>query len=177
MDLGLVGRAAAAATDLPGRCLIAGLLRTAVRGLRRALSPTFPGWRDGVLYPLAGGRRRLWRGASRPARAAWVVQRLLADSFLAGSGRRWRSGGRRQRGGCRLGLVGAAAGELAGVDNRIAKFRSTETSLRRALSRHFRAGEMVFFIPWRVVAEGSGAAHLDLLGPPGWCSGCWPIAF
>jgi hypothetical protein len=33
---------------------------------------------------------------------------------------------------------------------------------------------MVFFIPWRVVAEESGAAHLDLLGPPGWCSGCWP---
>jgi transposase len=25
-----------------------------------------------------------------------------------------------------------------------------------------------------VVAEDSGAAHLDLLGPPGWCSGCWP---
>src|SRR5450631_2261967 len=33
---------------------------------------------------------------------------------------------------------------------------------------------MVFFIPWRVVAEHSGAAPLDLLGPPGWCSGCWP---
>jgi hypothetical protein len=33
---------------------------------------------------------------------------------------------------------------------------------------------MVFFIPWRVGAEESGAAHLDLLGPPGWCSGCWP---
>jgi len=33
---------------------------------------------------------------------------------------------------------------------------------------------MVFFIPWRVVAEDSGAAHLDPLGPPGWCSGCWP---
>jgi hypothetical protein len=25
-----------------------------------------------------------------------------------------------------------------------------------------------------VVAEDSGAAHFDLLGPPGWCSGCWP---
>jgi hypothetical protein len=24
---------------------------------------------------------------------------------------------------------------------------------------------MVFFIPWRVVAEESGAAHLDLPGP------------
>jgi hypothetical protein len=37
--------------------------------------------------------------------------------------------------------------------------------LRRALSPTFPAGEMVFFIPWRVVAEDSGAAHLDLLGP------------
>jgi hypothetical protein len=36
------------------------------------------GWRDGVLYPLARGCRRIWRGALRPARAAWVVQRLLA---------------------------------------------------------------------------------------------------
>ena len=32
---------------------------------------------------------------------------------------------------------------------------------RRALSPTFRAGELVFFIPWRVVAEESGAAHLD----------------
>jgi hypothetical protein len=47
-------------------------------------------------------------------------------------------------------------------------------ALRRAFSPTFPAGEMVFFIPWRVVAEESGAAHLDLLGPPGWCSGCWP---
>jgi hypothetical protein len=30
------------------------------------------GWRDGVLYPLAGR-------AERPARAAWVAQRLLVD--------------------------------------------------------------------------------------------------
>jgi len=45
--------------------------------------------------------------------------------------------------------------------------------LRRALSPTFRAGAMVFFIPWRVVAEESGAAHqgfggamlLDLPGP------------
>jgi hypothetical protein len=51
--------------------------------------------------------------------------------------------------------------------------------LPRALSPTFRAGAMVFFIPWRVVAEESGAAHygfggamlLDLLGPR---SGCWP---
>ena len=46
--------------------------------------------------------------------------------------------------------------------------------LRRALSPPFPAGEMVFFIAWRVAAEESGAAHLDRLGPPGWCRGCAP---
>src|SRR3954466_15840546 len=39
MDLGRVGRAAVAAIELRGRCLIAGLLRTAVRALRRPLYP------------------------------------------------------------------------------------------------------------------------------------------
>jgi hypothetical protein len=34
-----------------------------------------------------------------------------------------------------------------------------QLALRRALSPTFPAGEMVFFIPWRVVAEESGAAH------------------
>ena len=64
--------------------------------LQRAHSSTscsrfdISGWRDGVLYPFARGRRRrrrrLGRGASRPARAAWVVQRLLtADGDVAGS--------------------------------------------------------------------------------------------
>jgi transposase len=51
--------------------------------------------------------------------------------------------------------------------------RREDTSLRRAFSPTFPAGGMVFFIPWRVVAEESGAAHfgfggamlLDLLGP------------
>jgi hypothetical protein len=38
MDLGLVGRAATAATELRGRFLIAGLLRTAARGLSVVLS-------------------------------------------------------------------------------------------------------------------------------------------
>jgi hypothetical protein len=45
--------------------------------------------------------------------------------------------------------------------------------------RHFG---LALFIPWRVGAEESGAAKfgfggallLDLLGPPGRCSGCWP---
>jgi hypothetical protein len=40
---------------------------------------------------------------------------------------------------------------------------STE-GLRRALSPTFPAGEMVFFIPWRVVAEESGAAQFGLGG-------------
>ena len=51
------------------------------------------GWRDGVLYPFARRRRRLERGASRPADrpapAAWLVQRLLtadgADGDVAGN--------------------------------------------------------------------------------------------
>ena len=33
--------------------------------------------------------------------------------------------------------------------------------------RHFPAGELVFFIPLRVVAEESGAAHYDLPGLAG----------
>ena len=54
-----------------------------------------------------------------------------------------------------------------------------ERSLRRALSPTFPAGEMVFFIPWRVVAEDSGAAHFGLGGAmlldlPGPRSGYWP---
>ena len=78
----------AAAVELRGRRRRQPCSKAALTGLRRALSPTFPGWRDGVLYPLAGGRRRLWRGASRPTRAAWVVQRLLAA--------RWRCRRRRR---------------------------------------------------------------------------------
>ena len=49
-------------------------------------------------------------------------------------------------------------------------------ALHRALSPTFPAGAMVFFIPSRGGAEGSGAAHLDRQTdphpPPGWCSGC-----
>jgi hypothetical protein len=41
---------------------------------------------------------------------------------------------------------------------------ASPNSLRRALSPTFPAGEMVFFIPWRVVAEESGAAHFGLGG-------------
>ena len=42
--------------------------------------------------------------------------------------------------------------------------KSSALELRRALSPTFPAGEMVFFIPWRVVAEESGAAHFGLGG-------------
>ena len=48
--------------------------------------------------------------------------------------------------------------------------------------RRKRRGALAVFIPWRVGAEESGAANygfggamlLDLRGPPGRCSGCWP---
>jgi hypothetical protein len=43
-------------------------------------------------------------------------------------------------------------------------FSGSGGSLRRALSPTFRAGAMVFFIPWRVVAEESGAAHFGFGG-------------
>ena len=69
----------------------------------------------------------------------------------------------------------AAALELGGWLRQQADRNSTARAegLRRALSPTFRAGAMVFFIPWRVVAEESGAAHygfggamlLDLPGP------------
>ena len=39
------------------------------------------------------------------------------------------------------------------------RIRTESGGLRRALSPTFPAGEMVFFIPWRVVAEESGAAR------------------
>ena len=50
------------------------------------------------------------------------------------------------------GLVGAAACSLSDISG-------------------WRAGVLY---PLAVVAANSGAAHLDLLGPPGWCSGWWP---
>jgi hypothetical protein len=74
------------------------------------------------------------------------------------------------RGELELGRSGRSQ-RAPGSSPTLAQFRRTETGLRRALSPTF---PVVFFIPWRVVAEGAGAAHLDLLGPPGWCSGCWP---
>ena len=40
-----------------------------------SLAPTFPAG-EWCSLSLGGGRRRVWRGASRPARAAWVGRRL-----------------------------------------------------------------------------------------------------
>ena len=67
-------------------------------------------------------------------------------------------------------LVPAAVerGEVWGRRPSIAKFRSTDMGLRRPLAAIFRAGGIVLFIPWRVVAEESGAAD------PG--RRCWPTA-
>jgi len=57
-----------------------------MKPLRRPLSPTFPAGAMVFFIPSrGGGRRRFGRGASRPARAAWLVQRLLtADGDVAG---------------------------------------------------------------------------------------------
>ena len=64
---------------------------------------------------------------------------------------------------CRVQSAGAPIGSWSG-----AAWGYSYAELPRTiavLSSTFPAGEMVFFIPWRVVAEDSGAAHLDLLGP------------
>jgi hypothetical protein len=69
-------------------------------------------------------------------------------------------------------IAGVIHEAVKGISNFL-EFIVCSTCLRRALSPTFRAGGMVFFIPWRVVAEESGAAHLgfggamllDLLGP------------
>src|SRR5271167_1462249 len=61
MELGLVGRAAA--TDLRGRCLIAGLLRTGAGGLGRPLYPL--NWCSGT-----GTRRRLLEDGARAGGAS-----------------------------------------------------------------------------------------------------------
>src|ERR1035437_2144601 len=134
------------------------------------------GWRAGVLYPLAGGRRESgaahldllgppgWCSGCWPHDGDVAGGAGFLFSDIAVRGRRWSSGDRSDR---RCGGTGSTA-PTARIESRV------EGALRRALSPTFPAGEMVFFIPWRVVAEDSGAAHLDLLGPPGWCSGCWP---
>ena len=111
------------------------------------------GWRDGVLYPLARGRRRrrrrLGRGASRPARAAWLVQRLLAadgdvaggaDSIFAIFGFRptrehGNSGDRSDRGG-----AGELPGHRQAAASKAQRHRETPFTLIAVLTRA-REGE------------------------------------
>src|SRR5450759_4481848 len=65
--------------------------------------------------------------------------------------------------------------EVRGHRQRSPNSAALTVALRRALSPDFSAGALALFIPWRVGAEESGAAKLlDLRGPPGRCSGCWP---
>ena len=109
------------------------------------------GWRAGVLYPLAGG--------GRESGAAHLD--LQTDPHPP-PGR--CSGGRPHDGDVaggadsifvifRFGADDAAAVELRGRRRRPPACSLSDINRRRALSPTFPAGEMVFFIPWRVVAE------------------------
>ena len=138
------------AVELPGRSRPAPGVVTFAGGQCRALSPDFPAAALAVFIP--------WRGAGRFDRARDGTR---ADGV-------WDRGRRR------LFLFRDIPWRATGSSRSARGRRRRCLCLRRALSPTFRAGEMVFFIPWRVVAEDSGAAQLDLLGPPGWCSGCWP---
>ena len=54
----------------------------------------------------------------------------------------------------------AARCELGGGARQHSRFNNCgEGGRRRALSPTFPAGELVIFIPWRMVADDSGAAH------------------
>src|ERR1035437_4505864 len=109
--------------------------------------------------------------AAGPARAAWAVQRLLAA--------RWRGRRRRRRrfrfSDFRFGAVAAPLSGTGSASPRPDRNSWLRGAIRRALSPDFSAGALAVFIPWRLGAEESGAAKLlDLRGPPGRCSGCWP---
>jgi hypothetical protein len=120
--------------------------------------------------------------ADRPAPAGWAG--LLADvdsSFSRNCC--WQNSGaddgaRAIGADADVGFAWSGGGDGAGAgraqratrsSTTIAKFRSTDSgrSLRRALSPTFRAGELAFFIPWRVVAENPARRILllDLPGP------------
>ena len=80
----------------------------------------------------------------------------------------------REGGPAASGLIRAAPASSYGVGFGTTRSKPLAApTLRRALSPEFSAGGMVFFIPWRMVAEESGAAHfgfggamlLDLPGP------------
>ena len=137
----------------------AGRERTGRGAQRRALSPTFRTGSDAAHYPLAGV------GAADSGAA--LLDRREPLIFLFS---KFRCGP----------IDGARAVELLAATGSLhigaGRERTGRGALHRALSPTFPAGAMVFFIPSRGGAEGSGAAHLDRQTdphpPPGWCSGC-----
>ena len=137
----------------------AGRERTGRGSQRRALSPTFRTGSDAAHYPLAGV------GAANSGAA--LLDRREPLIFLFS---KFRCGP----------IDGARAVELLAATGSLhigaGRERTGRGALHRALSPTFPAGAMVFFIPSRGGAEGSGAAHLDRQTdphpPPGWCSGC-----
>src|SRR5665213_4422851 len=68
-------------------------------------------------------------------------------------------------------IEAAGRGATGSSTSTPAKFCSGHIEQRHALSlRHFRLANGVLY-PLAGVAEESGAAHLDLRGPPGWGAG------
>jgi hypothetical protein len=131
-----------------------------------------------IRSPHARAREAGRRDAARPARSAWSVQRQLAARFdgEAAGGAVAESTLVIFRFGATLEL--GRSGRAMMMPRRFGAARATGSAsprpdrqqlagvLRRALSPTFPAGEMVFFIPWRVVAEESGAAHFGFGGAP-----------
>ena len=93
------------------------------------------GWRVGVLYPLARGCRRFWRGASRPARAAcWRRRRF----FFAKSPRSFSPMMELGRSARTLLPAPGERCELRGLRPRPDRFRSTPIVYGVLSLRHFR---------------------------------------
>ena len=115
-------------------CLVSGVLSLQHFGLAGSCS-----------YPLAGGRRTIWRGAY------WLAV-VAAAAFLYADFTRHRDPPVAGRAARRRLSYGVFAADTADQ-------RSVLPGLRRPLAPTFRAGGIVFFIPWRVVAEQSGAAR------------------
>ena len=119
------------------------------------------------------------RDAARPARAAWAVQRLLAARWC----RRRRR--RRRFHFSDIPVRGGGDGDGATYGVSFATTRSQQLAwglyvvlsllkFRLVRSRSLSLGAWVpKNLARRSMAFG-GAMLLDLLGPPGRCSGCWP---
>ena len=128
--------------------------RSAVRGLRRALSPTFPAG-EMVFIPFSprwgvGLVEELRRGASRPARTAWARRRrccrfLFSDIPVRGDDGAWVIGANHRE-----------CGRRGGTGSRASPRPDRNSSLGgcpgRVRSLQFQAGGMVLFIRWRAAA-------------------------